>query len=49
MVLTNEIEKGKPAKEITTALIMDVISAFDNISQDGLLQTLGQLESPTAM
>src|SRR5580765_5510277 len=46
MALTHEIEKGKQAKEITTALFMDVSGAFDNVSEERLLQTLRQMGSP---
>ena len=40
MALIHEIEQGKKAKEITTALFMDVSCIFDNVFKDYLLQTL---------
>src|SRR6202166_3505903 len=46
MALTHEIEQGKHAKEITTALFMDVSGAFDNVSKDRLLQTLREMGYP---
>src|SRR6202049_3495906 len=46
MALTHEIEQAKHAKEITTALFMDVSGAFDNVSKDCLLHTLRQLGYP---
>jgi hypothetical protein len=43
MALIHDIEQEKQAKEITTALVMDVSSTFDNVSIDCLLPFLRQL------
>jgi hypothetical protein len=49
MALTHEIEQGKQAKKITTAIFMNVSGAFNNVLKDGLLHTLRQLGFPISI